>query len=214
MVDLDEPAWRSALHLWRQLWIAERLGDVPFEKPTAELLSQLENTSAPGRDVPALQRLETLVEVLIQTEWRERKERVGGLSAMRGLCETQADVIALAAQLHAATIDWTVKPEILASLSSTQIIALRYGEALAGSLEHRLIELGAAGWSSDHVLAAVADLLNSADANLRLVAVPLIRAGGLRSGWASSWRAILDRARRDPDADVRREALRIRTAAE
>ncbi|PRQ04988.1 hypothetical protein [Enhygromyxa salina] len=69
----------------------------------------------------------------------------------------------------------------------------------------------ARAWTDDEVTALIDQLITS-EANARILALPLLRELGPRSGWSAPFTARLARLREDPDLDVRTAALELWTS--
>ncbi|MFI6478268.1 hypothetical protein ACIBH1_10070 [Nonomuraea sp. NPDC050663] len=149
----------------------------------------------PGRDLPALRRLRSLVTVsihLIQT----RPWPVAGLIAP----VLPAD---LGAELLAASVRWEA-PELDAIRPSGVLAALEVGRALAGSAER----------ADPSLVLPHAGRLAGGPATTALLACALVERCGPRALWPGPWRDLLRTLRAHPDPEVAYRARQIFTAAE
>ncbi|GAA4086599.1 hypothetical protein [Nonomuraea soli] len=149
----------------------------------------------PGRDLPALRRLRSLVTVSIQLI-HNRPWPIAGLIAPA----LPAD---LGAELLAASVRWEA-PDLDAIRPSGVLAALEVGGALAGS----------AGRVSPSLVLPHARRLAEGPATTALLACALVESCGPRVSWPRPWRDLLRTLRAHPDPEVVYRARQIFTAAE
>ncbi|GAA4345153.1 hypothetical protein GCM10023178_57990 [Actinomadura luteofluorescens] len=66
--------------------------------------------------------------------------------------------------------------------------------------------------STDRLLPAARALTGRDDVASHLLAVGVVRRGGLAAGWTGEWRGLLDGLRRSPHVEVRQDAWDVITA--
>ncbi|MGW2486437.1 hypothetical protein ACWCV9_04350 [Streptomyces sp. NPDC001606] len=224
--DLDSRThWRYAAWVVRDLAASDLPHPVGgaaegsvFHGAVAELLAALHTPDGGGealedRDLPALQRLRTLVEPA-----SDRPERPELLEAVTAQLAPEPLLIAERADLLRRLVDRAVEPApLLARLRELADALEGAGAAVAWSAAGRL----RTDWAHTARAQREGSLLAAADRLARdggtitgLLATGVVTGTGAGLGWPEEWRALLRRLRRHPDPDVRHHAHQTVTTRE
>ncbi|MFG3117729.1 hypothetical protein ACGF4C_25465 [Streptomyces sp. NPDC048197] len=224
--DLDHRAhWQYAAWVLRELAGSDLPHPVGGADPgsvlhgaVAELLAAMGTPDGgcdalPDRDLPALQRLRTLV-----TPSSNQTERPELLAALAGQLAPEPLLVAERADLLRRLVDRTADPAALLPRLRDLAAALQNaGVTVALHTAGRLQTSRAAGASPQRtgaLLAAATELAQDGGAVTGLLAAVLATGTGSSLGWPEEWRSLLRSLRRHPHPDVRHQAHRTVTETE
>ncbi|MDF9816555.1 hypothetical protein [Streptomyces sp. SPB162] len=220
----NRQTWSAATGALVALAIAEPAGSGHGDPLTRALTSLMAAAALPGepdaspdRDQPARRRVRALAAHLGE-QAREPSGAARGVAEAAGELLAGADAfVPDAAHILVNAVDPNAEPEVLTAAlvrlvrltEGRPALAVRTAKALRGRL-----------WSAGQpknpeTLLPVAARLATADGYCAgLLAVVVTDAGGSRTGWPEPWREQLRLLRRHAHADVRDEALLLKTAPE
>ncbi|MEE4419092.1 hypothetical protein [Streptomyces bugieae] len=217
--------WRYAAWVLREVAASELPHPVGGADPgsvlhgaVAKLLAAMHTPDGgcdalPDRDLPALQRLRTLV-----TPSSNQSERPEMLAALAGQLASEPLLVAERADLLHRLVDRTTEPAAL--LPRLRDLAAALQDAGVGVTLHtagRLHASRTAGADPQRIsalLAAADELARDGGAIPGLLAAELATGTGGRLGWPEEWRTLLRFLRRHPHPDVRHQAHRTVTETE
>ncbi|GAA1509698.1 hypothetical protein [Kribbella lupini] len=181
---------------------------------SVRLLVRLENNplvpdALPDRDHPARQRLTRVVDNLVRTL---SHRSIDTRQVLRPIADelTATPYLQLRHKLLTAALHPAHLAEDLALLRTDRpLAAAKAADLLANHLGR--IE---AHWTPDDLYPVAAQLVTSPALTDGLLTHALISAAGPRTGWNSTWRALLVALRNHHDPDVRERALELMTSPE
>jgi hypothetical protein len=175
----------------------------------AALIERLSDSQDPGstRDVPALQRIEQLVDAMC--------------AHAADLRLTPEPALRLSAVLASHDLLTAKAAQLLVLLAAPQDVAPTHLEAAADLLAGRsataarlAARLPAGDWTTDAAVNTAGRLARRGEPAAGLLAVALVQTAGERSGWTPAWRLSLLELRAHPQADVRDTAYSVKIARE
>ena len=198
----DAPEWLAAARLAAE--VVEPSGADVLIQACTTLMSANDRWSAePDRDLPSLQRLRALAQLLIQQSGREGMNLV--LEKLADLLATDVRTDALAAHCRTAALASTASQDMLTALEQLATELERAPHAIANV--RRQLDAQVPDLRLDELTeAAIAPLCESPQPWRRLTGLLLLEAVAQHEGWPAQHRRCLRKLRDDPSTDVRRWA--------
>ncbi|MEV6554849.1 hypothetical protein AB0M22_03945 [Nocardia sp. NPDC051756] len=200
--------------LWRQSARVLVGGAFRAEVPAAvDRLLAAEDIVIPGRDLPARQRLSSLLESLEQAAGRSESARATAVAVAERLSgETQWRRFAI--DLLLAQIRWADTASSVRAIQ--QACGLARGAMVVYPAEQLRIRLARTGQmvDADTMTTVARDLSTDVDSATALAALALIAQCGNHFGWTPTWVELLARMRTHGQSNVRVMAHEIFTVAE
>jgi hypothetical protein len=211
--NLDEPNWKPATSFLQQLIADCLIADDAIAQAFTSLIERI-HQQRPLRDLPALQRLTTFSAMLTAPAWPQRERYRSTLVTLADLSRSNKLLVFLAADLEAASIDWSQPFDLVPlvdRLPASMLVTHHLSEKLSAVMGEQLVTNT---WNQATTLASLQTAFSANDPRIRYLAAALTISAGTQLGWPQPWQDLLTTARADNDPDTNRLAYSAFTKSE